>query len=389
MPTRTAPVSNATGSPVSNADQAPTPAGAPPVTTGSIARAVNGVLSGPADIIVSGLAAVDQAPTPGNDGAGSLTFIRRPKFAALWPSSHAVAALVSKGVEVPGHDPARRALITVDNADVAMVQVLALFAPPVHAPAVGIHPTAVVDPAAAIGRGVSIGAMCVVGPRTKIGDGCVLHPRVTLGADVAIGPQTTLHPGVVVYDRCKVGARCTLHGNVVIGADGFGYVPDPSGRGVLKVPHIGTVEIGNLVEIGACSCVDRGKFGATTVGDGTKIDNLVQVGHNARIGRGCILCGACAIAGSAVLEDGVILAGGVGVQDGKRIGAGARISAMSGVMDDVPAGEVWFGTPAGPHKDQMRSFVALRKLSDHLRELRRLSRHAAPPTPKDPESPDA
>ncbi len=370
-------------------NHAPVAAAAPVVTTGLIARTVNGVLSGPADIIVTGLAALDQATVRGADGSGSLSFIRRGKFAAQWPTSKAVAALVSKGVEVPGHDPSRRALITVDNADVAVVQVLSLFAPPVHGPSLGIHPSAAVDPTAVIGQGVSIGAMCVVGPRTRIGDGCVLHPRVTLGADVAVGPQTTLHPGVVVYERCTIGARSILHGNVVIGADGFGYVPDPQGRGLLKVPHIGTVEIGSLVEIGACTCVDRGKFGATTVGDMTKIDNLVQVGHNARIGRACIICGACAIGGSAVLEDGVVLAGQVGIQDGKRIGARATISAQSGVMDDVPAGEVWFGTPAGPHKDQMRSFVALRKLSDHLRELRRSSKHPAKAGPGDSHGPDS
>jgi UDP-3-O-[3-hydroxymyristoyl] glucosamine N-acyltransferase len=166
---------------------------------------------------------------------------------------------------------------------------------------------------------------------------------------------------------------------VVIGADGFGYVPDPQGRGLIKLPHIGTVEIGNMVEIGACSCVDRGKFGATTIGDMTKIDNLVQIAHNVRIGRACIVCGGCAIGGSAVLDDGVMLAGQVGVRDGKHIGARAMISGGSGVMDDVPAGEVWFGTPAAPHKDQMRSFVALRHLSDHMRELRRAAKKERPP----------
>jgi UDP-3-O-[3-hydroxymyristoyl] glucosamine N-acyltransferase len=345
------------------------------VTAGAIAAAVGGVLNGPPSVPVVGLAAIDQAVQP-TEAGGSLTFIRSAKFAAQWEGSRAVAALVSRGVEVPGHDPTRRALITVENADVAMAQVLGMFAPKVHGPAAGVHPTAVVDPTAHLGQGVSIGAMCVVGPRTRIGDGCVIHPRVTLGAEVSIGPLTTLHPGVVVYDRCTIGTKCILHGNVVIGADGFGYVPDPQGRGLIKLPHIGTVEIGNAVEIGACTCVDRGKFGATTVGDMSKIDNLVQVGHNVRIGRACIICGGCAIGGSAVLDDGVILAGQVGVRDGKRIGARAVISGGSGVMDDVPPGEVWFGTPAAPHKDQMRSFVALRHLSDHMRELRRASKQA-------------
>jgi UDP-3-O-[3-hydroxymyristoyl] glucosamine N-acyltransferase len=211
----------------------------------------------------------------------------------------------------------------------------------VHVPNQGIHPTALIDPAAELGPGVVVGPYCVIGPGTKVGAGSILHTRVTLGAHVVLGPMSILHAGVVIYDRCTIGAKAIFHSNVVIGADGFGYVPDPLGRGLIKVPHIGTVEIGNGVEIGACSCVDRGKFGATVIGDGTKIDNLVQVGHNVRMGRGCVVCGMCGIGGSVVMEDGVILAGHVGVADGKRIGRKATISAKSGVMDDVPAGEAY------------------------------------------------
>lgn len=362
--TPTAPTSAPTGSPPAGGGRAGPDIGQ---TAASIAELVKGQLIGRGDLAITGVAALDQAQS------GTLSFIRSAKFANQWAASKASAALVTRGVDVPTHDPADRALIVVDNADLAMLQVLNLFAPRAHEPA-GIHPTAIVDQTAVIGQGVRIGAHCVIGPRTRIGDGCVLHARVTLGADVVIGPLSTLHPGVIIYDRCTIGAKCQLHGNVVIGADGFGYVPDPQGRGLLKVPHIGTVEIGNAVEIGACSCVDRGKFGATVIGDGCKIDNLCQIGHNVRMGRACIVCGMCGIGGSVVMEDGVILAGHVGIQDGKRIGARATISAKSGVMDDVPAGEVWFGTPAGPHKDQMRSFVALRQLSKHFRDLKRAAK---------------
>lgn len=347
-------------------------------TTGEIAAAVGGTLRGPADLSISDLAAVDQA------GEGSLTFIRSAKFAAQWPASKAAAALVTRGVEVSGHDPSRRALIIVDNADLAMVRVLTAFEPSRHHPETGIHPTAIVDPSAKLGRGVRVGPFCVVGPETQLGDGVTLHTRVTIGAAVRIGPGSTLFAGVIIYDRCSIGAQTILHAGVVIGADGFGYVPDPQGRGLVKVPHIGTVEIGNGVEIGANSCVDRGKFGATTIGDGSKIDNLVQVGHNVRMGRACVVCGMTGIGGSVVIEDGVIIAGHVGVQDGRRIGARATISAKSGVMADVPAGEAWFGTPAGPHKDQMRSFAALRKLSEHLRDIRKMAKNAAERDGTDP-----
>lgn len=326
---------------------------------------VGGELVGRPDLPVLELAGLEQA------SGTSLTFIRSSKFAVQWPKSRAAAALVNRRVPIPGHDPTTRALILVENADLAMVKVLHLFLPAAHVPGAGIHARALVDPSARIGRNVSVGANTIIGPETEIGDGCVVHPNVTMGAHVRIGPMTTLHPSVVIYDRCVIGAQCILHGGVVIGADGFGFVPDPAGRGLVKVPHVGTVEIGNGVEIGANSCVDRGKFGATIVGDGTKIDNLVQIGHNVRIGRSCVVCGMTGIAGSVHIEDGVMIGGHVGVADGHHIGRGARVSAMSGVMDDVPAGATWFGTPAGNHKDQMRSFVALRQLSTYLREIKR------------------
>lgn len=349
-------------------------------TTGSIAASLPAELIGPSNLPITGLAAIDTAE------AGELTFIRASRFGSKWAASRASAALVSRGVDVSGHDPSKRALLIVDNADVSMVTLLRLFTPPAPPMKPGIHPTAIVDATATIGQGVHIGAWCVVGPGSTIGDGCVLFPQVTIGAEVTVGPITRLHSGVRVLDRCSIGAACELWPNVVIGADGFGYVPSPDRRGLLKVPHIGTVEIGDGVDIGACSCVDRGKFGATTIGAGTKIDNHVQVGHNTKIGRGCIICGMVGVAGSVNMGDGVIVAGHAGIADGVTVGAGATISAKAGVLSDVPPGEVYFGTPAGPHKDQMRSYAALRKLSDHMRALKRLDRIA---THKDPLDPNA
>lgn len=337
-------------------------------TTGSIAAAVGGRLDGPSDVVITNLAGLEQATEH------SLTFIRSAKFANMWPHSRAAAALITRDVSAPQHDASRRALIVVDNADLAMVKVLEKFAPPSHAPVPGVHPRAIVDPSARLGRGVSIGPNTVIGPETEIGDGTVVHANAAIGAWVKVGPQCTLHAGVIMYDRCSIGAQTILHAGVIIGADGFGYVPDLQGRSLLKVPHIGTVEIGSRVEIGAGSCVDRGKFGATVIGDGTKIDNLVQVGHNVRIGRSVIICGMTGVGGSVTIEDGVMIAGHVGVADGLKIGRGARISAKSGVLSDVPAGATFFGTPASDHKSQMRSFVALRDLPDHLRELRRAAR---------------
>lgn len=325
-------------------------------TTGSIAKAVGGSVIGRDDLPISDLAPLDQA------GQGSLSFIRSGKFAAQWAGSKACAALVSRGVEVPGHDAAARALIEVDDADLAMVTVLTLFMPEPARPPVGVHPTTIIDPSARISPSARIGPFCSIGPRAVISDGDTLHMNVFVGADVQIGPGTELHSGVVVYERCLIGAMSILHSGVVIGADGFGYRPDPQGRGLMKIPHVGTVKVGNAVEIGANSCVDRGKFGATSIGDGTKIDNLVQIGHNCRVGRACVICGCSAIAGSVTIGDGAVLGGEVGVADNLTIGARAQIAARSGILHDIPPGEIWGGMPARPQMETLRAWAAIKRL---------------------------
>ena len=336
-------------------------------TTGMIAQAVGGELIGPADLPIADFGALDQA------GPRTMTFIRSHKYALQWASSKAGAAVVTKGLEVPGHDPKTRALVVVPDADLAIITLLELAARqlPRHVPETGVHPAASVDPTAEVSPTARIGAFAIVGPRCSIGDGVVLQPRVTLGAGVIVGPQTILNTGVVVHDRCVIGAQCVLYSGAVIGSEGFGYRPNPKGPGVIRIPHIGTVVLGNGVEVGSNTCIDRGKFGATTIGDGTKIDNLCQIGHNVRIGRCCIICGMSGIAGSVVLEDGVVVGGQVGISDNLHIGAGAQIGALAGVVTSIPAGETWSGRPAGPHRESMRAYAALRHLSDHLREHKR------------------
>jgi UDP-3-O-[3-hydroxymyristoyl] glucosamine N-acyltransferase len=315
--------------------------------------------------LIADLASMDQA------GPRSLSFIRDRGYVTSWATSKAAAALVSEGLEVRNTDDQTRALIFVADADLAMVKVLGMFERKPVGPAVGVHPTAVIDASAKIAPTARVGPFCVVGPGSVVGDHCTLMARVTLGAEVALGPGTILHPGVVVYDRCSIGAQTTLHSNVSIGADGFGYRPDPQGRGLIKIPHVGTVKIGSGVEIGAGSCVDRGKFGATVVGDGAKIDNLVQIGHNCKIGRCAIICGTTGIAGSVTIGDGAMVGGAVGITDNVTIGAGAQIGAKSGVMCDVPAGETWTGLPAAPHREQMRMWSAVKHLPEVMRELKK------------------
>jgi UDP-3-O-[3-hydroxymyristoyl] glucosamine N-acyltransferase len=337
-------------------------------TTGSLATLLNAELLGPPGIAIERLDTLDRG------GPGILTFIRSSAFAADWATSKAVAALVSRGLAVPGHDPAARALLVVEDADLALAKTLEVFAPRPWRPSPGIHPSAAVDPTAKIGQIVAIGPCCTVGPGAMLGDGVVLMSNISIGAGASVGRGTVLHPGVVIGERCTVGQGCIFYGGAVIGADGFGYRPAPDGRGVVKIPHIGTVEVGDGVEIGANSCVDRGKFGATVIGSGTKIDNLVQIGHNCRIGRACLICGMCGIAGSVTIGDGVVVGGLVGISDNLTIGAGAKIGAKSGVINDVPAGETWWGFPAQDAREAARNYAAIRGLTDLQRRVKKLER---------------
>ncbi len=337
-------------------------------TTEEMAHRVGGELRGDPAVVLRGVEAIDTAVP------GQLTFITDDAFAARWSASGASAALVTRGLTAlaklqPGN---QRALIVVDDADLAMAEALALFAPPTPRPVAGIHPSAQVDPTAQLGARVCVGPLAVIAGGARLGDGCIIHGRVTILDDSRIGPNSELWPGVVVRERCMIGARCILHSNVVIGADGFGYRPsrDPARPGLVKIPHIGTVRIGDDVEIGAGTCVDRGKFSATEIGQGTKIDNQCQIAHNCRIGRFCVLAGQTGLAGSVILDDGVVVGGRVAIRDHVRIGSGVRLAACSAVMDDVPAGETWGGYPAREAKVALREHAAMRKLPDLLKQLR-------------------
>lgn len=323
----------------------------------SIAELVNGTLEGPAELRIEGVNSLDEA------GPADLTFITSAKFARKWAQTRAGAALVRRGIKVADHDAATRALITVDDPELAMIAVLNAFAPPHTMPDLGVHPTAFVHESAKLGKDVRIGAHVSVGREAELGDGVILHAGVRIYSFVKIGAGTEIHGNTVVRERCTIGKESILHQNVSIGADGFGYRPAPDGKGLIKVPHIGTVRIGDSVEIGAGACIDRGKFGATTVGDGSKIDNLVQVAHNCQIGRCVIIAGCVGISGSVTIGDGAQIGGGVGIRDHLTIGAGAKVGAMAGVMRDVPAGETHLGMPAEEASKALRLVAATRRIA--------------------------
>ncbi|GJM19485.1 MAG: UDP-3-O-acylglucosamine N-acyltransferase [Phycisphaeraceae bacterium] len=339
-----------------------TPAGAFDFTAGQVAALLGAELVGNPDAAVRTVAPV----TPGADGA--LTFIRSPKYAGKWAGSACTTALVSRGIEIPDHDPDRRALIIVDDADMAVIQILRQVTPPLHAPGPGVHPTAVVDPAADIASDAQLGAFCVVGPGARVGAGSVLHPHVILGAHAVVGTNTALYSGVVVGDRCVVSDRCTLHSNVVIGGDGFGYYQPEPGADHIKVPHAGIVHLADDVEVGAGTCIDRAKFGATLIGRGVKIDNLCQIGHGVTIGERTLICAHCGIGGSTTIGKDVVLAGQVGVSDNLTIGEGSVVGAGSGVICSVPANENWLGYPARKHSITLQIWGTQTRMHKFMRE---------------------
>ncbi|MGH6671610.1 MAG: UDP-3-O-(3-hydroxymyristoyl)glucosamine N-acyltransferase [Xanthobacteraceae bacterium] len=316
------------------------------------------------------------------DGDGAIEIDRvvhparalRPSDLALAISADAAAALPhskARAVVVSGANPLPSgtfpAVIAVADMRMALAKLTGLFDPgPPHES--GVHSTAQVAPDAVLGDGVSIGAYGVVGSRARIGRDTILMPHVTIGADAAIGSKCLLHSGVRVGHGCIIGDRAIVHGNAVIGADGFSFAPDlmsaeafAAGIAIARVHSLGNVQIGDDVEIGACTTVDRATIETTRIGRGTKIDDHVHIGHNVAIGEDCILCGMAGLSGSVVLGDRVRLGGGVGLADHVRIGDQAVIAAGSGVATDVPANAFFSGYPAQPHQRTIEQHLYLRR----------------------------
>ena len=290
---------------------------------------------------------------------GQITFIGNQKFARLWEKSNASAAIVDEKLDILPGD--KKAFIKVKNADLAMATLLEAFQPDKPKFEIDIHPTAVIDKTVELGKGCKIGANSYIGKNVVIGNGVIVYPNVSVFDDSIIGNNTIIWSGTVIRERSEIGSNCIFHTNASIGADGFGY--RPSEQGLTKIPHIGNVVIGDNVEIGANSCVDRGKFSSTILGDGCKIDNLVQIGHNSILGRFCIMAGNSGLAGSVTLGDGVIIGGSASIKDHTTIHSGAKVGAGSGVIADVAAGKTVVGYPACDSREMMKQWVVLRKLA--------------------------
>jgi len=341
------------------------------MTVRAAAEFIGGSVEGDGERIISGIAPIDTA------GGDDITFAADAKFAARLSNCKAAAAIIGQDVAA-----APMPLIRVKSVQPALAKLLVQFAPPEDLPPRGVHPSAVIAGDAQIADGAAIGPNVVISSRAKIASGCILCAGVFVGADVRIGDNTILFEGVVIRHDCQIGNRVRIGPNSVIGYDGFGfYFSDGAHH---RVPHVGEVVIEDDVELDACTCVDRAKFGQTRVGAGTKVDNLVQIAHNVHVGKGCLMAAQAGIAGSTELGNFVVLGGHAGIRDNIKLGDGVQCTALAGVGQDVPAGQVVMGIPARPITETLRIFHASAKLPDLLKKIKELeSRLQAIESPKD------
>jgi UDP-3-O-[3-hydroxymyristoyl] glucosamine N-acyltransferase len=338
-----------------------TPAPVATMTAAEIAAAVGGTVVGSPGATVEAIAPLDRA------SSRDVSFFASSRYSAMFAASAAGVVLVApEFADASGLCTAR---VVVARPHDAMIALIPRF---YRAPerVSGIHATAIIAPSARLGRDATIepyaviGDGAVIGDRAWIGAHCVIGDRVTIGDDVHLFPQVTLYTGA------SLGDRVIVHSGTRIGTDGYGYVFREGAH--QKIPHVGRAIIGNDVEIGANCAIDRGSIDDTVIGDGTKFDNLVHVGHNVRIGRVCLIMGQVGIAGSSRIEDGAMLAGQVGLGGHLTVGRGARLAGQAGVISDVPAGETWSGFPARPHREVLRAAAAQFRLAGMLKALERL-----------------
>ena len=300
-------------------------------------------------------------------GSETLGFLRSEKLLSSLEGSQIAAVIAPPGVDVGG-----RPVIRSHNPGLHFARAVAQIHP-VGRPEPGVHPMASVDPGAEIDPKASIGPHCSVGERCRVGPGTVLHPQVTVYADVSIGADCTLHSRVVVREGCRVGDRVVLQPGVVLGADGFGYVFDESG-GWEHVPHVGAVVIEDDVEIGANSTIDRSMLKDTVIGRGTKIDNLVMVGHNCEVGEHSVIAAQVGMAGSSTIERRVVMMGQSALSGHLTVGEGAFVGARAAVTSDVPPKTRVWGTPHQEEKSWARSIAIFKKLPDLARRVRAIEK---------------
>lgn len=331
-----------------------------PFTAAQLAEKLQGEVLGDGSVALTGFAPADCARP------GDLTFAEKETYFAAAEQSQATAILVPAGFT-----SIAKVLIRVANPRVAVAKLLPLFFPPdEHAP--GVHPNAHIAASAQVDPTAHIGPNCVIGERVKIGARAMLHGGNHVGRDCQLGDDVCLFPNVVIYPKCQIGHRVAIHAGTVIGSDGYGYVFD-EGRH-RKMQQVGNIIINDDVEIGANAAIDRGALGATIIGQGTKIDNLVHIAHNVVIGRNCLVMGQVGFAGSTRLGDYCVIASQSGIAGHLKLGNQAMVGAKSGVMRDIPDKGTVLGIPAMPDKQTKRQMIALQQLPELIRRTRELEK---------------
>lgn len=329
-------------------------------TLGQLAELVGGLVAGDPATVIRGAAPL------GSVQGGEITLIDQPERVKKLAATQAAAVVLSEKLETEINCPA----IRVADVHAAFAKIVLAFRPPRRQPAIGVSSHAFVSRSARWGKSVSIHAGATIGDDCQIGDGTVILPGAHLLAGCVVGRDVTIGPGAVLYENTIVGDRSIVHANVVLGCNGFGY-SQVGGRHLLAA-QLGHVQIGSDVEIGAGTTIDRGTYGATVIGDGTKVDNMVQIAHNCQIGKHNLICSQVGIAGSTTTGDYVVMGGQAGVRDHVHIGTGAMLSAMAGITNDVPEKSVMMGIPATPEREQKLKQAALAKLPEMRKEFKEL-----------------
>ena len=331
---------------------------------GELATKLGAELRGDAELEITGVKGIEEA------GPAEVTFVANPKYAGLARTTRAAAVLVE-----PEFPEIEAATLRLKNPYLAFSRALGFFyQPPVYAP--GIHPTAVIDPTAVIGEGAHIGAYVVIGPRVKLGAQATLLPHVVLYPGVEAGRNFFAHAHAVVREDCILGDDVTLENGVIIGADGFGFAKNEDGHWE-KIPQSGPVRLGNRVDVQANATIDRATVGETRIGDGTKVDNLVQVGHASHVGENTLICAQTGLAGSSIIGNNVILTGQTGVAGHCTVGDGVILTAQSAVSHDVPAGKIISGSPGFDNRVWLRAVSLFQRLPELAKRLDRVEKKLA------------
>ena len=334
------------------------------MTLGELANRLGAELRGDAELEVTGVKGIEDA------GPRDVTFVANPRYAGLARTTRAAAVLVE-----PEFQEIEAATIRVRNPYHAFNRALGLFYQPPSYPA-GIHPTAVIDPTAAIGEGAHVGAYVVIGPGVTIGPHATLLPHVVIYTGVRAGSHLFAHAHAVIREHCLLGDHVTIENGAIVGADGFGFSKDDQGRW-MKIPQSGPVRLGDRVDVQANACIDRATVGETRIGAGTKVDNLVQVGHGSTVGENTLLCAQTGLAGSSIVGNNAILAGQAGVAGHCTLGDGVILTAQSGVSHDIPAGKMISGSPGFDNRIWLRAVAIFQRLPDLLKRIDRLERNSA------------